>query len=59
MAHALRALGVAFVEFDVDADETLEARYGELVPVLTDAAGAEICHYRLDEAALQARVAVR
>lgn len=59
MARALRALGVAFVEFDVDADEALEARYGERVPVLTDAAGAEICHYRLDEAALQARLAVR
>jgi hypothetical protein len=59
MARALRTLGVPFVEFDVDADEALEARYGERVPVLTDAAGAEICHYRLDEAALQARVAVR
>jgi hypothetical protein len=59
MARALRTLGVAFVEFDVDADEALEARYGERVPVLADAAGAEICHYRLDEAALQARVAVR
>jgi Glutaredoxin-like domain (DUF836) len=59
MARALRARGVAFVEFDVDADAALEARYGERVPVLTDAAGAEICHYRLDEAALQARLAVR
>jgi len=59
MARALRALGVAFVEFDVDSDKALEARYGELVPVLTDAAGAEICHYRLDEPALQARLAVR
>ncbi len=59
MALALRALGVAFEEFDVDADPALEARYGELVPVLTDAAGVEICHYRLDEAALRARLAVR
>lgn len=59
MARALRELGVGFVEIDVDADEALEARFGALVPVLTDAAGAEICHYRLDEAALQARLAVR
>ena len=59
MALALRALGVAFEEFDVDADSALEARYGALVPVLTDAAGVEICHTRLDEAALRARLAVR
>lgn len=59
MARALRARGVPFVEIDVDADAALEARYGERVPVLTDAADAEICHYRLDEAALQARLAVR
>ena len=59
MAQALRARGVPFVEIDVDADASLEVRYGERVPVLTDAAGVEICHYRLDEAALQARLAVR
>jgi hypothetical protein len=59
MARALRALGVAFAEFDVDTDPGLEARYGELVPVLADAAGVEICHYRLDEAALRARLAVK
>jgi glutaredoxin len=59
MAGALRALGVAFEEFDVDADPALEARYGERVPVLTDAAGVEICHCRLDEAALRSRLAVR
>ena len=59
MARALRALGVAFAEIDVDADPELEARYGELVPLLADAAGVEICHYHLDEAALRARLAVR
>jgi hypothetical protein len=59
MARALRARDVPFVEIDVDADAALEARYGERVPVLTDAAGAEICHFRLDEAALHARLAVR
>lgn len=59
MAQALRARGVPFTQIDVDADAALEARYGERVPVLTDAAGAEICYGRLDEAALEARLAVR
>ena len=59
MARALRALGVAFAEFDVDADAALASCYGDRVPVLTDAAGAEICHAHLDEAALRARLAVR
>jgi hypothetical protein len=53
MAKALRERGVAFEEIDVDADPALEERYGELVPVLTDAAGKELCHYRLDPAVLQ------
>jgi hypothetical protein len=59
MARALRALGVPFEEIDVDADPALEARYGELVPVLAEAGGDEICRTRLDEAALRARLAVR
>jgi len=59
MARALCALGVAFEELDVDADPALEARYGDRVPVLTDAAGVEVCHFRLDEPALRARLAVR
>ena len=59
MARALRGRGVAFEEVDVDADPALEERYGDRVPVLTDAAGDEICYGRLDEAALQARLAVR
>ncbi len=53
MARALRALGVGFDEIDVDSDPALEERYGERVPVLTDAAGAEICHYRLEPQALK------
>lgn len=52
MARELRARGVAFDEADVDADAQLEARYGELVPVLVGPDGAQICHYFLDEAAL-------
>ena len=52
MGSELRARGVAFEEIDVDADPALEERYGERVPVLTDAQGNELCHYRLDPAAL-------
>lgn len=52
MAQALNALGVAFEAFDVDADPALEGRFGERIPVLTDAEGNEICHYHLDLAAL-------
>jgi thioredoxin reductase (NADPH) len=35
-------------QVDVDADPVAEAKYDELVPVLTDATGQEICHYYLD-----------
>ncbi|SPK71737.1 conserved protein of unknown function [Cupriavidus taiwanensis] len=44
-------------EVDVDADAALEARFGELVPVLMPgtpadlpAGAAPLCHYFLDEA---------
>ncbi|HKX37257.1 MAG TPA: glutaredoxin family protein [Burkholderiales bacterium] len=52
MAQALRAAGIAFDEVDVDADPALEERFGELVPVLVDAHGNELCHYRLDPGVL-------
>ncbi|UXY17314.1 glutaredoxin family protein [Chitiniphilus purpureus] len=42
---------------DIDDDEVLEARHGEWVPVLADADGTEICHYHLDLAALDDRLA--
>ena len=38
---------------DVDSTPELESRYGDLVPVLTDG-DREICHFRLDIAALTA-----
>lgn len=51
MIGALRALPRAatfdLVIVDIDRDPALEARYGELVPVLS-AEGNELCHYRLD-----------
>ncbi len=53
MIAGLRALQAAipfeFEVVDVDSDAALDARYGELVPVLA-AAGAELCHYYLDVA---------
>lgn len=52
MAAALDALRKDFdftVEIvDVDADPALEARYGQLVPVLTHGE-TRLCHYFLDE----------
>ena len=33
---------------DVDADPALAARSDELVPVLVDGEGRELCHYFLD-----------
>ncbi len=36
--------------FDVDADAALEAKYDELVPVLTDERDSELCRYFLDAA---------
>jgi hypothetical protein len=52
MAAALRALGIAFTEVDVDADPGLEARYGEDVPVLLRD-GLEVCRHRLTPEAIE------
>jgi len=40
--------GASVTVVDVDSDEALEARWGELVPVLLHD-GVELCHYFLDE----------
>ena len=62
MAAALdrlqESLDFSFRSIDVDTDPALEALYGDLVPVLTDAQGGEICHYFLDISALRARLGV-
>ncbi|WP_083300613.1 glutaredoxin family protein [Jeongeupia sp. USM3] len=44
--------GFAVEWVDIDDNDALEALYGELVPVLADADGGEICHYHLDLQAL-------
>jgi hypothetical protein len=65
MIAALRQLQGRFVfeikVVDVDSDAALEARYGELVPVLTggvedgvNGAERELCHYFLDVPAVTA-----
>jgi thioredoxin reductase (NADPH) len=43
----------AFEVCDVDDHPTLEARFGERIPVLL-AGEEEVCHYRLDVPALNA-----
>lgn len=45
-------LGFRVRLIDIHDDAALEERFGERVPVLI-AAGAEICHYHLDEQALR------
>lgn len=60
MRHALRPLadanGVAVEEIDVDSDSRLEGQWGDKVPVLL-AGNVELCHYRLDGAAVAAHLA--
>ena len=55
-ALAKHAPEVAVLEIEVDADPALEARWGDLVPVLL-ADGHEVCHYRLDTRELDAILA--
>jgi len=45
--------GLTVDEIDVDADPALEARWGEMVPVLL-AGNRELCHHRFDRAAFAA-----
>ncbi|CAG0966529.1 hypothetical protein BURK1_00994 [Burkholderiales bacterium] len=57
LAPIAAAHGAAVVEVDVDADAALEARWGDLVPVLLlgdPACGVEVCHYVLDRGRAEA-----
>lgn len=49
-------LGFEIKPVDVDSDPVLEARLGELVPVLM-AGERELCHYHLDPVAVRAYLA--
>lgn len=52
--HALQArFAFQVTVIDVDSDPALEARYGELVPVLMHG-DRELCHYHLDVAGVTA-----
>lgn len=59
MAAALAPIaaehGCSVEVVDVDADPALEARYGELVPVLVHD-GDTLCHYFLDPERVRARL---
>jgi hypothetical protein len=52
MSRLDRRYTVDVIDIDTGADPALLARYDELVPVLLDAAGNELCHYFLDEGAV-------
>jgi len=60
MRAALRPLaeaaGARIVEIDADADPSVEARFGDLVPVLLlgSIGGTELCHYHLDRSRVAA-----
>ena len=50
--------GLVSVRFvDVDEEESLIARYDELVPVLVDDSGNELCHWHFDAEAFSAYLA--
>jgi thiol-disulfide isomerase/thioredoxin len=50
-------LGFDLVWFDIDDDDEVEARYSEMVPVLTGAQDEVICFYHLDRRKLDAYLA--
>ena len=56
IAPLAAAAGCLLSEIDIDADPALEARWGERVPVLL-AGDLELCHYRIDRAAVTAYLA--
>lgn len=60
LAPLVAQAGATLVELDVDADASLEAAFGERVPVLLlgdVAGGRELCHYVLDRDRLRAALA--
>ena len=56
LAPLAKSAGAYVAEIDVDADAAIEARFGDLVPVLLLGGidGAKLCHYRLDRARVAA-----
>ena len=61
MIHALQSVqeqnAFKFEVINIDTDPQLVSRYGERIPVLLAFKdGPEICHYHLDQAALDAHL---
>ncbi|HET9671142.1 MAG TPA: glutaredoxin family protein [Casimicrobiaceae bacterium] len=57
LAPLARRAGARVAELDVDADPALEAKFGDLVPVLLLGSvdhGVELCHFALDVARVRA-----
>jgi len=52
LAPLQKELGFTLSWVDIEGDKVLEQRFGELVPVLM-MGDEHVCHYHLDEAALQ------
>ena len=64
MLDAVRPLavlrGAVVVVVDVDAEPALEREFGDRIPVLfagNPVGGAELCHFRLDRARVEAALA--
>jgi hypothetical protein len=60
LAPLVAQAGATLVELDVDADASLEAAFGERVPVLLlgdVGGGRELCHYVLDRGRVRAALA--
>ena len=59
LAPLAAQFGARVVEIDVDGDASLDARFGDRVPVLFagSADGDELCHYVLDESSVRAALA--
>ena len=63
MINALQSMqkqsAFEFEVIDIDSDSQLISRYGERIPVLLAFKdGPEICHYHLDQAALDAYLSI-
>ena len=57
LQHLTQQHQFTFTWIDIEDIAELEALYGELVPVLTDENGVEICHYHLAAQALDVSLA--
>lgn len=57
MRDQLQAQGVSALWCDVDEVDEWEELYGDLVPALVTESGQILCHYHLDQVALDAYLA--